>query len=59
LLCNTPLSIVTADQVDDIPPDVKHDADEFRRCPNCQKTYWEGSHTEKMRRKLELWQNLS
>jgi uncharacterized protein with PIN domain len=41
----------------DLPTEVRRDprvrSAGFRRCPGCDRVYWEGSHTRRMRRWLE------
>lgn len=53
LECNVPLRPAGADEVADrVPTHVRRTRDRFRRCPSCGRVYWEGSHTERMRRRL-------
>lgn len=50
--CNEPLR--AAQQPDGrVPPDVSHRRGGVQECPACDRLYWEGSHTERMRRTLE------
>lgn len=35
------------------PQRLRDRGSEFRRCPSCERLYWEGSHTRRMRRRLE------
>lgn len=52
MACNTLLEAVAKDQVRSfIPPRVAELHDEFRRCPNCGRVYWKGSHY----RRMESW----
>lgn len=51
LLCNLPLSPVT-DTVR-VPQDVSHAA--LLQCPGCRRVFWEGSHTRRMRDRLQQW----
>lgn len=58
LVCNTPLEAADhGDVVDALPAEVRADvrvrSAGLRRCPACQRVYWEGSHTRRMRRWLE------
>ena len=49
--CNALLGEVAADELRDRVPDpvlAKHR--EFRICPSCERVYWSGSHTDRMRR---------
>ncbi len=55
LLCNTPFEIIQPSEAKDIPEDIKNTAPALWRCPSCRKTYWEGSHTQKMLRQLKSW----
>jgi uncharacterized protein with PIN domain len=49
--CNLPLVEAAAQEVADrVPPRVRASQREFRACPGCRRVYWEGSHTERMRR---------
>jgi uncharacterized protein with PIN domain len=40
-----------------IPLRIRQQKQEFWYCPTCQKFYWEGTHTTKMRHQLMRWQN--
>jgi uncharacterized protein with PIN domain len=52
--CNTPLVDVSQDQVlDRIPEKVRGLYDRFKRCPGCERVYWEGTHFQRMREVLE------
>lgn len=58
LVCNTPLVQAPFDRVRERLPDaVRADpvarAAGFRRCPGCDRVFWEGSHTRRMRRWLQ------
>jgi len=35
------------------PPRIRASQEEFSYCPNCEKIYWEGSHTRRMRTAVE------
>lgn len=35
-----------------VPPHVRRTRERFRACPDCGRVYWEGSHTERMRRRV-------
>jgi len=56
LICNTEL--VPADDAARarIPERARARLDEARYCPTCRKVYWEGSHVNRMRQRLETWQ---
>lgn len=54
LVCNVPLETVPkAEVIDRLPANVRTWADRFSRCPACGRVYWEGSHWEAMRRRLQ------
>lgn len=55
MVCNAPLEAASADVVEGaVPADVRAEAGgAYRHCPSCGRVYWEGSHTERMRRWLE------
>ena len=40
-----------------VPSDVSHFS-KIWHCPQCNKIYWQGSHTDKMIIQLESWQNM-
>jgi len=52
--CNEPLRPAQEDEVSArVPPRVRASHDAFLACPACGRVYWEGSHTERIRRRLE------
>jgi uncharacterized protein with PIN domain len=52
--CNTPLEDVSRDAVlDQLPELVREAYDRFRRCPGCERIYWEGTHFARMKGVLE------
>jgi uncharacterized protein len=52
--CNVPLEEVAKDAVlDRIPDKVRGFYDRFKRCPGCDRVYWEGTHFERMKGVLE------
>jgi uncharacterized protein with PIN domain len=52
--CNVPLEEVAKDEVlERIPEKVRGFYDRFKRCPGCERVYWEGSHFERMKGVLE------
>jgi uncharacterized protein with PIN domain len=54
LVCNTLLRNASAEEiVAGAPPDVRENQEAFRYCPSCNKVYWQGSHTERMRLAIE------
>ena len=47
VVCNTPLTAVTRDEVEGLVPEFVFDTNkDFKLCPGCQKVYWKGSHVE-------------
>ncbi|MDE2490828.1 MAG: Mut7-C RNAse domain-containing protein [Elusimicrobia bacterium] len=38
-----------------VPPKVRELDTSFRRCPECRRVYWEGTHVERARQKLARW----
>ena len=54
LVCNTPLEKVESGEIAaEIPPNVLANHDRFYFCRNCEKVFWQGSHTRRMRQHLE------
>jgi hypothetical protein len=52
--CNLPLGEAPAAHVEArVPPAVRADGRPLRGCAGCGRVYWEGSHTERMRRAVE------
>lgn len=50
LNCNTLLEPVRPERVaDDLPDRVRRAHDSFYRCRSCDRTFWEGSHVDRMR----------
>jgi hypothetical protein len=53
LECNTLLQEVPRETVlERLPPKVRAHYTRFKRCPGCDRVYWEGTHYERMRRVL-------
>jgi uncharacterized protein with PIN domain len=49
LRCNTPLVSVTKDEARDaVPSRILERFDEFSRCPTCRRTFWRGTHHERL-----------
>ena len=49
--CNTLLEDVPkTDVVDRLPEKVRGHYERFKRCPGCERVYWEGTHFERMRK---------
>lgn len=60
LVCNAELRPASAEEVAALAPEEARERfPEFRRCPECGRLYWEGSHARRMRaalaRVLEEW----
>ena len=54
LVCNTFLRRAsTKEIIDNAPPDVRENQQKFDYCPRCNKVYWQGSHTKRMRQAIE------
>lgn len=54
LECNAPLQAVDkADVLEKLPPGVRASHEHFKTCPACGRVYWEGSHWQHMRLRLE------
>ncbi|MDQ3800030.1 MAG: Mut7-C RNAse domain-containing protein [Acidobacteriota bacterium] len=55
LVCNTPLRRASGEEIlAGAPPDVRgRNQETFDYCPGCNKIYWQGSHTKRMRRAIE------
>ena len=54
LSCNKLLETVRREEVrEQVPEYIWQAQKSFYRCGDCQKVYWSGSHTEKMRQRLE------
>ncbi len=48
--CNTPLEdVARAAVLDRLPGKVRGLYERFKRCPTCERVYWEGSHFERMK----------
>jgi uncharacterized protein with PIN domain len=54
LVCNTLLRELAAEKItENLPPDVRENQAAVNYCPNCGKVFWEGSHTRRMRLKIQ------
>ena len=52
--CNEPLEpVAKADILHRLPPMVRVEQQQFSRCPRCDRLYWPGSHSQRMRRRLD------
>lgn len=53
--CNLPLEEAGAEAVRErVPARVAATQSDFRRCPGCDRVYWQGSHTDRIRRVAAL-----
>lgn len=53
IACNTLLEDVSKEEIADrLLTDTRAYYDRFRRCPGCDRIYWEGSHYENMKKSL-------
>lgn len=56
--CNTPTNLIEKNKIiDRLEPKTKKYFDTFRICPNCDKIYWNGSHSERMNKIIEKIKN--
>lgn len=54
LVCNTVLRDASSEEIEtDVPLRVRETQDAFYYCQKCQRIYWEGSHTLRMRGVIE------
>ena len=54
LVCNTLLRRAETEEISaHVPPHIRDQQETFHYCPNCNKIYWEGSHTHRMRAAIE------
>jgi uncharacterized protein with PIN domain len=54
--CNAPLETLTREQaLPSVPPKARELDTVFRRCPACARVYWDGTHVERARKRLEGW----
>lgn len=58
LQCNHLLIETDKPDFSQIPEDIQRQCHHFWYCSQCDKVYWEGSHTKRMRSQLEQWQAL-
>lgn len=56
ITCNTKLNEANEEQRNTIPDDVKQDSEVVYYCSSCNKVYWDGGHTQRMREQLNQWQ---
>jgi len=54
LLCNIPIIGISSEEVEGKVADfIFHHKQEFFKCPNCGRIYWEGTHKENMQKRIE------
>jgi uncharacterized protein with PIN domain len=52
--CNSLLKSVAKDDIEALVPEyVYHHHEHFKRCPSCNKIYWEGTHAKAMKKWIE------
>lgn len=57
MVCNTPMSSATNEQIQSAPKDIRDSDDAIYYCPQCRQVFWDGSHVKRMQRHLDDWQN--
>lgn len=56
-VCNALLEESSPEEVSDrVPPHILRTQRRFRRCPQCDRVYWAGTHAERMRERMEGFQ---
>ena len=54
LCCNHPIEPVSKGEIGDrLPPFVRANHTDFRRCPGCDRIYWKGTHYQRMHKVCE------
>ncbi|MFZ5867847.1 MAG: Mut7-C RNAse domain-containing protein [Thermodesulfobacteriota bacterium] len=54
LLCNLPVREIPKEKASSkVPPVVFQNTETFHQCPGCGRIYWEGSHVERTRRRVD------
>jgi len=54
LICNTLLNEIPREEVQGRVPDfIFYQQREFSQCPQCRRIYWQGTHHENMKRKID------
>ena len=57
-VCNAALeSIPPWDAAGRVPPYVLRTQTDFRRCPDCGRVYWPGTHVDEMQEQMDEWAN--
>jgi uncharacterized protein with PIN domain len=59
LVCNTLLNEIPQEEAEGKVPDfIFYQQREFFRCPQCSRVYWQGSHRDHMKKRIERLRNL-
>ena len=59
LVCNTLLNEIPREEAEGKVPDfILYQQREFFRCPQCTRVYWQGSHQDHMKKRIERLKNL-
>jgi uncharacterized protein with PIN domain len=54
LACNTLLYAIPREKAEgEVPDFIFYQQKEFFRCPQCSRTYWQGSHQDHMKKRIE------
>jgi len=56
MVCNTLLRPASHEQTSTLPEKIQSQIDAPVYCSVCNKVYWDGGHVERMRERLEKWQ---
>ncbi|MCE5316269.1 MAG: Mut7-C RNAse domain-containing protein [Parachlamydia sp.] len=59
LVCNHELILADDSALQLVSEDIRGEPYTFWFCEQCQKVYWDGSHTNRMLRQMEKWQHHS
>lgn len=57
LVCNRELIPADDKALNLVSDDIRSEPHTFWFCEHCQKVYWDGSHTKRMLRQMQKWQN--
>jgi uncharacterized protein with PIN domain len=59
LACNMPLNEIQRDEAEgEVPDFIFYQQKEFFQCPQCSRIYWQGSHQDHMKERIERLKNL-
>lgn len=56
-LCNDRLREATEDEIQSIPPRLRSLPGGHQICPGCRRIFWQGSHYDRMKRRLESFRS--